>query len=145
MYFWCVFTYNDSPVARSANHSSSVAVTIDHLVQARPRMSKEEVPVEPSVGVDINQPIADSARIYDFFHAMGQDLGSVKKIEPCVALAGHLISKHGSTIVGIMKKACTEVKFIKAAKLFSFKEGFKMNVQEKLNFEFKVADEEKKA
>eukprot|EP00965_Chrysotila_dentata_P016225 536908-Pleurochrysis_carterae.AAC.2 len=43
-----------------------------------------------------------------------------------------------------MKKACTEVKFMKAAMLFVFKQGFKMNVQEKLNFEFKVADKEKR-
>eukprot|EP00965_Chrysotila_dentata_P146569 4839422-Pleurochrysis_carterae.AAC.1 len=108
-------------------------------------MSEEEVLVEPFVEVDINQPIADSVRIYDFFYAMGQDLGGVKKINLCVALGGHLISELDSTTVGIMKKACTEVKFMKAAKLFGFKEGFKMNVQEKLNFEFKVAEEEKKA
>ena len=33
---------------------------------------------------------------------------------------------------------------MKTAKLFGFKQGFKMNVQEKLNFELKVADVEKK-
>ena len=34
---------------------------------------------------------------------------------------------------------------MKAAKLFGFKQGYKMNVQEKLNFELKVADVEKEA
>eukprot|EP00965_Chrysotila_dentata_P030939 1030567-Pleurochrysis_carterae.AAC.1 len=72
-------------------------------------MSEEEVPVvEPSVEVDISQPIADSIRIYDFFYEMGQDLGGVKKIKPCVVFAGHLISELNSTSVSIMKKACTE-------------------------------------
>eukprot|EP00965_Chrysotila_dentata_P165928 5478362-Pleurochrysis_carterae.AAC.3 len=52
-------------------------------------MSEEEVPAEPSVEVDISQPIADNVRIYDFFYAMGQDLGGEKKIKPCEALAGH--------------------------------------------------------
>eukprot|EP00965_Chrysotila_dentata_P131843 4359063-Pleurochrysis_carterae.AAC.1 len=71
-------------------------------------MSEKEVPVEPSVEVDISQPIADSVRNYDFFYAMGEDLGGVKKTKPCVVLAGHLISELDSTSVSIMKKACTE-------------------------------------
>eukprot|EP00965_Chrysotila_dentata_P234356 6200123-Pleurochrysis_carterae.AAC.1 len=77
---------------------------------------------------------------------MGQDLGGVKKIKPCVVFAGHLISELDSTTVSFLKKACTEVKFMKAAKLFGFKQCFKMNVQEKFNFELnKVADVKKKA
>eukprot|EP00965_Chrysotila_dentata_P125909 4161466-Pleurochrysis_carterae.AAC.1 len=90
-------------------------------------MSEEEVPAKPSVEVDISQPIADSVRIYYSFYAIGQDVGGVKKIKPCVVFAGHLISDLDSTTVSIMKKACTEAKFMKDAKLFGFKQGFKMN------------------
>eukprot|EP00965_Chrysotila_dentata_P086915 2868638-Pleurochrysis_carterae.AAC.1 len=60
-------------------------------------MSEKEVPVEPFVEVDISQPIANSVCIHNFSYAMGQDLGGVKIIKPCVAFAGHLISELDST------------------------------------------------